>query len=94
LVSALAVTADGSLAVSASGGRTLRLWNLESGEEIATFNGESYMCSCAIAPDGQRIIAGDALGRVHFLRLVEADETMPPPGDAKIVLLHRKEQKA
>jgi len=49
------------------------------------------MGSCAVAPDGQTIIAGD-VGRVHFLRLVEADETKPAIGDTKIPILHRREQ--
>ena len=35
------------------------------------------MSSCAFAPDGRTIVAGDESGRVHFLRLVEADETKP-----------------
>jgi WD40 repeat protein len=76
-VRAVAVTPDGRRAVSASDDRTLRLWDLESGKEIVTFTGESGMDSCAIAPDGQTIIGGDESGRVHFLRLVEADETKP-----------------
>jgi hypothetical protein len=42
--------------------------------------------------DGRTIIAGDASGRVHFLQLVEEDETKPASGETKIVLLHRKEQ--
>jgi WD40 repeat protein len=71
---AVAVMPDGRRAVSASMDRTLRLWDLESGKEIAAFTGEGDMLSCAIVPDRQMIIAGDALGRVHFLRLVEADE--------------------
>jgi hypothetical protein len=50
------------------------------------------MLSCAITPDGQTIIAGDALGRVHFLQLVEADETKPPIGDTKIPLLQCQEE--
>jgi hypothetical protein len=33
------------------------------------------MVSCAFAPDGRTIIAGDESGRVHLLSLVEADET-------------------
>jgi len=66
--------------------------DLESGKEIATFTGEDDMGSCAIAPDGQTIIAGDASSRVHFLRLVEADETMLLPGEIKIPLLFRKRQ--
>jgi WD40 repeat protein len=91
-VIAVAVMAAGRRAVSASDDQTLRLWDLESGKEIATFTGESDMDSCAVAPDGRTIVAGESSGRVHFLRLVEADETKPPIGDAKIQLLQRKEQ--
>jgi WD40 repeat protein len=90
----MAVTPYGLRAVSASWDHTLRLWDLDSGNEIATFTGESHMHSCAIAPDGQTIIAGDVSGRVHFLRLVEVDETKPVIGDTKIQLLLRKEQDA
>src|SRR5689334_3040732 len=42
-VSALAVTPDGRRALSGSEDRTLRLWDLESGNEIATFTGENGM---------------------------------------------------
>jgi WD40 repeat protein len=72
--------------------RTLRLWDLESGEQIATFTGEDDTGSCAIASDGRTIVAGDEIGRVHILRLVEADKTKLLPGEIKIPLLHRKEQ--
>ena len=64
--------ADGCRTVSASRDQTLRLWDLESGKEIAAFTGESDMSSCAIAPDGRTFLAGDGFGRLHFLRLVEA----------------------
>jgi WD40 repeat protein len=89
---AVAVTPDGRRAVSASWDKTLRVWDLVSGKEIATFTGESEMLSCAVAPDGRTIVAGDILGQVHFLRLVEADTTKPPISETKIRLLHRKEQ--
>ena len=49
------------------------------------------MCSCAVTSDGQTIVAGENSGRVHFLRLVEADPTKPAIGDIKIQLLHREE---
>jgi WD40 repeat protein len=88
----VAVTPDGRRAVSASDDRTLRLWDLESGQEIATFTGESKMASCAIAPNGITIIAGDQSGRVHFLWLVEANPTKPAIRETKIPLLHRKGQ--
>ena len=42
-VLAVAVTADGRRAVSGSYDNTLRLWDLESGKEIAAFTGESGM---------------------------------------------------
>jgi WD40 repeat protein len=71
-VSAVAVTLDGRRAVSASW-HTLQLWDLESGEKIATFTGEDGMRSCAVTSDGRTIISNDASGRVHLLRLVEAD---------------------
>ena len=76
----MAVTPDGRRALSASNDQTLRLWDLESGEEIGTFIGEDRMFSCAIAADGRTIVAGDALGQVHFLQLVEADEIKPAIG--------------
>ena len=38
------------------------------------------------------INASDSFGHIHFLRLVEADETKLLPGEIKIPLLHRKEQ--
>ena len=70
-VAGLAVTPDGRRAVSASYDCTLRVWDLASGAEITAFSGESQMFRCAFAPDGRTIVAGDDLGRVHFLRLVE-----------------------
>jgi WD40 repeat protein len=58
MVRAVAVTADGRRAVSASFDHSLRLWDLESRKEIATFIGESDMTSCAVSPDEQTIVAG------------------------------------
>jgi WD40 repeat protein len=66
-VKAVAVTADGKQAISAD--NTLKLWNLETGEVIAHFTGESPISCCAVASDGVTIVAGDALGRMYFLRL-------------------------
>jgi hypothetical protein len=91
-VNAVAVTADGRRAVSGSDDRTLRLWDLEDGGEIAIFTAESPIVSCAVARDGRTVVAGDESGRVHFLRIVEADPTKPAIGETRIHLLYREEQ--
>ena len=69
MVNAVAITPDGQQVVSASEDNTLKVWELESGKEIASFTGESTLKCCAVAPDGVTIVAGEASGRVHFLRL-------------------------
>jgi WD40 repeat protein len=68
-VQAVAVTADGKRVISGSWDNTVKVWNLETGEEIATFIGDSDFHSCAVTPNGLTIIAGDAGGMVHFLKL-------------------------
>jgi len=65
----VAVTPDGRRAVSASGDQTLKVWDLERGEVVATFTGESSILCCAVGPDGVTIVAGESSGRVHLLRL-------------------------
>jgi WD40 repeat protein len=75
-VNAVAVTADGLRAISCSDDDTIKVWNLETGEVIASFTGESPIKCCAVAPDGVTIVAGEASGRVHFLRL-EGMEASP-----------------
>jgi WD40 repeat protein len=69
-VRSVAVTPDGKRAVSASVDKTLKVWNLETGLCIATFHCDApaWCCACA-APN--RIVAGDAGGRVYFLALEE-----------------------
>ncbi|MBX9255101.1 hypothetical protein H1Q63_14325 [Desmonostoc muscorum CCALA 125] len=60
---------NGQQVISASYDKTLKVWNLQTREVIATFSGEYPIYCCAVAPDGMTIVAGDASGRVHFLRL-------------------------
>jgi WD40 repeat protein len=87
----VAITPDGRHAVSASYDYTLRVWDLESGKELASLTADAPMASCAVSSDGRTIVAGDATGNMHFLQLVEADKTMRPIGDTKILLLKHNE---
>ncbi len=70
LVMAVAVMADGQHAISASLDQTLKVWNLKNGECVATFSADGTIETCAVASDGT-IVAGDGLGCVHYLKVVE-----------------------
>ena len=64
------MTPDGKRAISASLDKTLKMWDLETGQVIATFYCDGRAWCCAFAADG-RIVAGDQGGRVYFLALEE-----------------------
>ena len=63
----VALSWDGRRAVSASGDNTLKVWDVETGEVTATFTCDGAAYCCAFISD--RIVAGDAAGRVHLLSL-------------------------
>ena len=71
VVAGVAVTADGQRAVSASEDTTVKLWNLETGEVLAAFTCDSSARCCAFSDPLKLIVAGDAGGHLHFLRLEE-----------------------
>jgi len=68
-VYAIAFSVDGKYLVSGSADSTIKVWDWQTGEVIATFTGESAIRSCGVAPDGISIVAGEESGRVHFLQL-------------------------
>jgi WD40 repeat protein len=60
-VYAVAVTPDGRRAVSASGDRTLRLWDLESGQRIRTLEGHTGSVNAvAVTLDGWRAVSASS----------------------------------
>ncbi len=57
-VLAVAIAPDGKTAVSASDDKTLKHWNLHTGEEISTFTGhKDWVQAVAIAPDGKTAVS-------------------------------------
>ena len=78
-VRAVALTPDGQRAVSASHDRTLRLWDLDTGAQLATVALDGRLVCVAVVPGDDAaagavtLLAGDAAGNVYGLRYVEPD---------------------
>ena len=68
-VKGVAVTPDAKRVVSASGDQMLKVWDVETGEALATFICDSKARCCVFSDVLQLVVAGDAGGRVHFLHL-------------------------
>jgi WD40 repeat protein len=57
-VEAVAITPDGKQAVSGSSDKTLKLWDLATGEEVVTLSGHSdWVNAVAITPDGKQAVS-------------------------------------
>ncbi|MDF2387685.1 hypothetical protein JMG10_39940 [Nostoc ellipsosporum NOK] len=66
---AIALTPDGKYLISGSSDNTVKVWDLQSKLEIASFLGESSIRCCTVGPDGITIVAGEQSGHLHFLCL-------------------------
>jgi hypothetical protein len=62
--------------VSASRDATLKVWDLESGEEIAGFAAEGNLRAVAVSPEGT-VVAGCLTGYVYVLRLADVPPSLP-----------------
>ncbi|APZ96748.1 TIR domain-containing protein [Fuerstiella marisgermanici] len=84
-VTSVAISNDGSRAVSGSGDLTVRVWNLNSGHCTATLEGHSgYVTSVAISNDGSRALSGseDASVRIWDLHSGHCTATLKGHSEA------------
>jgi len=68
-VASCAFSPDGQSILSASHDRTVRLWSVSTGEELAQWLNDAWVRCCAFSPDGVHAAAGDDKGSVHFFEL-------------------------
>jgi hypothetical protein len=76
-VIALSLTRDGRFIVVGSTRKAIQVWDLAQGEVVASYQVARGVRSCAVAPDGTTIVAGDQGGGVHFLRLQGSHPGVP-----------------
>jgi WD40 repeat protein len=73
----VAFSPDGRQLASASGDKTVKLWDLAKGEEVFTLRGHTDLVNCvAFSPDGRRLVSGSADGSVKFWDRASGHETL------------------
>jgi hypothetical protein len=74
-VDGIAIRADGSIIATASGDKSVRLWDALSGEELAVFSDERSFTSVSFSSDGSGLCAIDTDDRVRIWRFIAPQVT-------------------
>lgn len=64
----VAAMADGRHVASVSADHTIKVWDLSSYTEVASFPQGGELEAMAVTPDGSRIVAGDRIGRITCVK--------------------------
>ncbi|MEK7396124.1 MAG: hypothetical protein AAB116_04210, partial [Candidatus Poribacteria bacterium] len=74
-VESVAITSDGRKVVSASWDSTLKVWDIETGDEIRTLKGHSSrVLSVAITPDGRKVVSASSDNTLKVWDIETGDE--------------------
>jgi len=74
-ISAVAVTPDSRNAISGSSYRTMKVWDLETGQEIRTLKGHNKgISTVAVSPDGRKVISGSSDNTIKVWDLETGEE--------------------
>ncbi|MFM9267069.1 WD40 repeat domain-containing protein [Tychonema sp. BBK16] len=80
-VNSLAISPDGKTLASGSWDKTIKIWNLETGEFIGTLTGHSdRVNSVAISCDGQMLVSGSSDETIKFWNLQTGELLCTFPG--------------
>jgi WD40 repeat protein len=74
VVTVVALSPDRHVAATACADGIVKLWDIVSGMEVASFHCDAAVVCCAIGGQGEdwRLVTCDAFGRLQFLRTVKA----------------------
>ena len=76
-VNSVAISSDNKYIVSGSGDKTIKIWNLESGQEIKTLNGHSSATEVTSLLWPVNVLISYPLSRFHILMVLSPlPETM------------------